>query len=1379
MTANIVLTVTILLPLILVFKLWDHFVKLVNKKGWLLGLMVGVYITAITAQLYWTGILQNFEHLLTDTIVVNLTDPKKNSKKPGSKKGRKSPKNSLIIYALLRSSSIDKAKQPPYSWSFPWRRKTYARIANFLDACGARLIIFNYLFDSKSVYYTSEKPVIKTRDSGEKNKDEKPKAATSQSDQKNESAKSDTKTRAPEPKIAAQKTPAKNTEKLSKQLYPLENDDHHLAQTAQKTGKIVFGYMFDKRITKKRKPRLTPNKTIEQYLLPVKLGNISVHIKRFHKADSPYKEYMGKLKQIGAKNAYNDGDGLFRKMPMLFEFNGHYYASLSLASYIAYQDVNIIKLQGNTLILDDKKVPLDKDGNLRLKFYGPAYSSKSTYDDVDLIDIVTLIDKAHFLYQEYGKKIDKPTFPEKDLYQNYEKYNNYFRALKNRLPKKQQKPFIKKYDVNKGELKVIKADFEDKIVMMIQISPTLLNYRPTPFLNKEAGDHLHVTALDNLIQGDFLSEVPKWYGLVAVIFLSLFTGFLLRKESIILNTLITLLAISLVISAAIYLFFANIVVDIFMMLSAIFLVYLITTFLGYLIIEKENSKNQKLALDNLQKADELKNEFLANTSHELKTPLNGVIGLAEALYDGSLGEINPEQQRHVHSILTSSRRLVKLVNDILNFSIMIQGRIDLSMIPVNVHAITEAVITLSEPLVKQRSKSLQLINSVNKQYPPVNADANRLHEILLNLVDNAIKFTHQGKIEIQANVVDDTMKITVSDTGIGIARNKLNSIFEVFNQADGTIEREYGGTGLGLSICKKLVELHKGKLEVISILDEGSHFSFTLPIFKGKIKQTGINKAISKTPPVNADNIPQIDELILERKTDHEDKEEFAQGKTYTILIVDDDPVNLEVLQSQLSHEDFAVIRAQNGKKALDLIHSNNNINIVLLDVMMPNMSGFEVCEKIRRDFSPDDLPVIFLTVKNQQADIEKGLQVQGNDYITKPFSKQELIYRIKLQLRQADSKSQLKNFNKDLETLLIQRKEELQLHHELVELSPDGIMIIADDKLLQANTAARKLLGAQTIDEIIGRSIFRFFKSESLSKVNDYFQRLRENKVKLTLSDLSLTKMDNTVLDSEITAIFIKHRDNPTFLWILKDNAGQKQSALLRQNIGKIIKHDLKNPISATMQCSEQLLADSLTGTQQQYAALIYQQLQQMLYMVNYAMDLYEMEDDAYVVKLEKIDIIQLFADLDKQLHSIKKIHSVTIDYYLHNLPVNRDDVYLLFAQHDHLQSMFAHLMINAIKLSPANSKISVSLKDDQDMEDLDDDPLNTLKFMVDIHCPGISSANQVKLLPDKKTTMNEELAFGNYSALHIAQSHDGELYLKTDEDGTHIYVILPRKTI
>ncbi len=417
--------------------------------------------------------------------------------------------------------------------------------------------------------------------------------------------------------------------------------------------------------------------------------------------------------------------------------------------------------------------------------------------------------------------------------------------------------------------------------------------------------------------------------------------------------------------------------------------------------EKELAQ-ERLINKRLQQVDKLKDQFLANTSHELRTPLQGIIGLSETLYEQ---EEQPEKQENLGMIISSGKRLNSLVNDILDFSRLKNYDIELIRKPINLRVLTDIVLRNNAPLIK--GKDLQLLNEIPEDLPAAHGDENRLQQVLYNLIGNAIKFTESGYVKVEATAeltIDDLglttmeekiarrqseMVISIQDTGTGIPKNKLEAIFQEFEQADGSISREFTGTGLGLSISKRLVELHGGQMWVESVEGKGSTFYFSLPVStKEATTLPARQEARMAASPLAMEPSPAITTAVSS-----------IGSEDVHILVVDDEPINQQVLKNYLAGRNFQLTQAMNGQEAFQAIETNPDFDLVLLDVMMPHMSGYEVCERIREIYLPSELPIIMITAKNQLQDIVQGLSIGANDYLPKPFHKEELLARIKTQV--------------------------------------------------------------------------------------------------------------------------------------------------------------------------------------------------------------------------------------------------------------------------------------------------------------------------------------------------------------------------------------------
>ncbi|WP_061024780.1 PAS domain S-box protein [Bradyrhizobium sp. CCH5-F6] len=401
---------------------------------------------------------------------------------------------------------------------------------------------------------------------------------------------------------------------------------------------------------------------------------------------------------------------------------------------------------------------------------------------------------------------------------------------------------------------------------------------------------------------------------------------------------------------------------------------------------------RKNAEQALLRADAMKDDFLANTSHELRTPLNGIIGIGQSMLDGATGPLSEEQKRNLGMVVASGRRLASLVNDILDFSKLRHETVELHRRPTDLHALTELVLAISRTLVGKRA--LRLFNRIDAQVPLVEVDEDRVQQILFNLIGNAVKFTQAGVVEVSASRQNEWLDVTVSDTGIGIGADRLETIFESFSQGDGSIVREQGGTGLGLAISRQLAELHGGGISVTSEVGVGSRFTVSLPL--SPTTREMLTPESRSDEPVSR-LIPDVEPSRRAAKTA---AQPAASG--LRVLVVDDEAVNVQALVNFLTLAKYDVITAADGREALDLLAGERPCDIVLLDVMMPKLSGFEVCERIRERYSAAELPVILLTAKNRVSDLVMGFGVGANDYLTKPFASDELLARVSVHLELA-----------------------------------------------------------------------------------------------------------------------------------------------------------------------------------------------------------------------------------------------------------------------------------------------------------------------------------------------------------------------------------------
>ncbi|MGB5447146.1 MAG: diguanylate cyclase [Psychromonas sp.] len=454
--------------------------------------------------------------------------------------------------------------------------------------------------------------------------------------------------------------------------------------------------------------------------------------------------------------------------------------------------------------------------------------------------------------------------------------------------------------------------------------------------------------------------------------------------------------------------------------------------------QSETLKLKEASIKSLKAADKLKDEFLANTSHELRTPLHGIIGLAESLQKGIAGPISPPVQENLTLIIASGQRLSNLVNDILDFSKLRHQALKLKLHPIDLHGACDLVLSMIRVIAEP--KGLVLENRITVDLPAVMADENRLYQILYNLVGNAVKFTTEGYVAVRAFIDDEDMIcIQVEDSGIGIPDADREIIFHSFEQLDSGLERVGAGTGLGLAITKQLIESHGGKIEALAREGGGTIFSFTMPKATKNLRiDDNRESAPSPARRLKEHSIDDIETSVINNTA-----VDALIDEKPRILVVDDETINLRVIENYLSINGYGVSTASSSAEALEKIaKEGEKFHLILLDVMMPGESGFTMCEKLRKTYSPESLPVIFLTALTREGDLKRGFDVGGNDYIPKPFGYTELLARINLHLSLSQQSRELVNVNTELEKRVKQRTQALeQAYDDMQRLaSLDGL---------------------------------------------------------------------------------------------------------------------------------------------------------------------------------------------------------------------------------------------------------------------------------------------------------------------------------------------------
>ncbi|HRU05939.1 MAG TPA: ATP-binding protein [Candidatus Brocadiia bacterium] len=384
---------------------------------------------------------------------------------------------------------------------------------------------------------------------------------------------------------------------------------------------------------------------------------------------------------------------------------------------------------------------------------------------------------------------------------------------------------------------------------------------------------------------------------------------------------------------------------------------------------KEHAAELDVQRKRAEDADRMKSEFLANMSHELRTPLNSVIALSQLILSRGPGR-KPEQDASLLQIIErSGRRLLSLIDDILDLSKVEAGRMELSLSRIAPRDVAqEAVDTVR---VTAEQKGLQISAQIG-DVPPIYSDEGKIRQILVNLLGNSAKFTEHGRIELRVTHDAGKVVFAVSDTGIGISPQDLLHIFEAFRQADGSITRKYGGTGLGLTISRKLARLLGGDITVQSELGKGSVFSLVLPL-----------ECPAPTPPEEHRPAPQPAQNAQ------------PPDGNRRILIVEDNPDNLLTIQAVLNEMGAEHFSAADGQQGLDLTRQRRP-GLILMDLQLPGLSGLDATRAIKADPSLRHIPVIALTAKAMRGDRDKALEAGCDDYLAKPFKPSDLVALVK-----------------------------------------------------------------------------------------------------------------------------------------------------------------------------------------------------------------------------------------------------------------------------------------------------------------------------------------------------------------------------------------------
>ncbi|TMI81886.1 MAG: GAF domain-containing protein, partial [Bacteroidetes bacterium] len=423
---------------------------------------------------------------------------------------------------------------------------------------------------------------------------------------------------------------------------------------------------------------------------------------------------------------------------------------------------------------------------------------------------------------------------------------------------------------------------------------------------------------------------------------------------------------------------------------------------------KQAKMEAEAATKAAEKANEAKSAFLSTVSHELRTPLTSVLGFAKIIrkrLDEKIFptvEKSPKAQKTISQIsenlnvvVSEGERLTHLINDVLDLAKIEAGKMEWNMEDVTLAEVAQRAIAATAALFD--NKNLDLEKNIQTHLPPITGDRDKLIQVMVNLISNSVKFTPKGKVTCKVSRKKNEIIVSVSDTGIGIAAEDHAAVFEQFKQVGDTLTDKPKGTGLGLPICKEIVEHHGGRIWVESELGNGSTFSFALPVTK-----TGAPKPI------------HIDDLIKRLKEQVSHSQLASKGNAARVLIVDDDDSIRSLLEQELGDAGYLIDEASNGKEALAKVRANKP-DLIILDVMMPEMNGFDVAAVLKNDPQTMDIPIIVLSIVQDKA---RGFRIGVDRYLTKPIDTGLLFNEIGSLLEQGKSKKKVMIVDEDSGTV-------------------------------------------------------------------------------------------------------------------------------------------------------------------------------------------------------------------------------------------------------------------------------------------------------------------------------------------------------------------------